>query len=323
MTNTSQAKFVDSFGLRVPIVQGPMGGISGAGLVAAVADAGALGILPIWANDVDQAVSSIKATQALTSKPIAVNLRADLVQLGHIDAALDAGVSIVHLFWGDPSSSMPAIRRAGASMIATVWNEDSAQAALDAGASALIAQGVEAGGHVYSDIPVQELLPIVLNIAGDIPVIAAGGCATTVDAINRIDQGAAGILCGTRFVLSTESDAHADYKRALMDSGENGTARSVCFDDFWSDAPHRTLANSTYKAWDAAGQPSAGNRPGEGDIILRTPDGIDFPRYHVMPPSRGMTGEILASAMYAGTGASRISDCIPAAQIVEEFAAAL
>jgi len=323
MTKASQAKFVADFGLKVPVVQGPMGNISGPKLVAAVANAGGLGILPIWLNTVEQTIATINATQALTTNPFAVNLRADLVQLDLVKAALDSGITIIHLFWGDPALSMPPVKHAGASMIATVWDHDSAQAALDAGASALIAQGVEAGGHVYGDTPLQKLLPIVLELAKNTPVIAAGGCATNVDAINMLNRGAAGILWGTRFVLSTESDAHEDYKRALIESDEGETARSMCFDDFWSNAPHRTLANSTFKAWDAAGQPSAGNRPGEGDIILHAPGGIEIPRYHAMPPALAMSGEIEASAMYAGTGASQLSDCLPAAEIIERFATAL
>ena len=323
MTKASQARFLKTFNLKTPLVQGPMGGVSGPDLVAAVANAGALGILPIWLNDADQAVSVIKETQALTTRPFAVNLRADLVQLELIEAALDSAVSIIHLFWGDPVLSMPPIQRAGASMIATVWDHDSARAALDAGASALIAQGVEAGGHVYGDTPVQELLPIVLNVANDIPVIAAGGCATNADGMRMMDSGAAGVLFGTRFVLSTESNAHEDYKLALIESGKGGTARSMCFDDFWSNAPHRTLANSTFKTWNAAGQPSAGSRPGEGDIILRAPGGIEIPRYHAMPPALGMSGNINEAALYAGTGAGRLEDCLPAAEIIERYAAVL
>jgi len=323
MTKSTQTKFVTDFGLKVPMIQGPMGNVSGPELVAAVANAGALGILPIWLNTVEQTIATIQATKTLTDRPFGVNVRADLVQLDLIQAALDTGVPIIHLFWGDPAASMPIIERAGARMIATVWNRDSAKAALDAGASALIAQGVEAGGHVYGDVPILDLVPMVLQLANGIPVIAAGGSANTADGVQMMELGAAGVLFGTRFVLSDESGAHEDYKRALIESGENETARSMCFDDFWPNAPHRTLANTTFKAWDAAGQPAAGKRPNEGDIILRAPGGIEIPRYHAMPPATGMSGDIRAAAMYAGTGASKLSDCLPAAEIVNRFAAAL
>ena len=67
-------------------------------------------------------------------------------------------------------------------------------------------------------------------------------------------------------------------KRAIIDAGENDTVRSLCFDGLWPDASHRTLVNSTFKAWDEAGRPPAGDRPGEGDIVLRGPGGPELRR---------------------------------------------
>ena len=166
--------FTRAFGLEVPIVQGPAGGVTGPALVAAVAEAGALGVLPIWIASPHGAARLVEATRQLTSRPFAVNLRADLVQIEHIVAALDAGIRDFHLFWGDPAPSMPPIRTAGARMIATIGDADAARAALEAGAAALVAQGVEAGGHVKGELPLRELLETVLPMAGDVPVIAAG-----------------------------------------------------------------------------------------------------------------------------------------------------
>ena len=142
MTDYSGNNFTRKFNLRVPIVQGPMGGVAGPELVAAVANAVGLGILPIWHQPAQMAARAIAETQALTDSAFGVNLRADLVQIEHIRTALDAGVSIIHLFWGDPSDSMGQIDAAGARMIATIGDAEAAKVALDAGASALIAQGV-------------------------------------------------------------------------------------------------------------------------------------------------------------------------------------
>src|SRR5665647_1521189 len=123
----------------------------------------------------------IKATQALTSRPFAVNIRADLVMHDMIAAAIDQGVGIVHLFWGDPASSMGAVRRGGARMIATVSDAETTRRALDAGAAGLIAQGVEAGGHVLGSTPLRDLLPLVVGLAGDVPIAAAGGLSDAED----------------------------------------------------------------------------------------------------------------------------------------------
>jgi len=322
MTNFTSTPFTRDFALDVPIVQGPMGGAAGPELVAAVCNAGALGILPVWFLGANEVADQVSATRTLTDRAFAVNIRADLQQLDHIQAAIDAGVSIIHLFWGDPAASMAPIRAAGARMLCTIGDPDAARAALDAGAVALVAQGVEAGGHVLGEMPLQNLLEAVLPIAGDVPVLAAGGLADAADVAAVMALGASGALLGTRFAATEESLAHDDYKQALMEAGTNATARSECFEIGWADAPHRHLVNDTYLQWDRAGRPGRGARPGEGDTVLRFGE-LEIPRYSVMPPERGMTGDIRAAVLYAGTGVERVRDCPPAATVVRELASRL
>jgi NAD(P)H-dependent flavin oxidoreductase YrpB (nitropropane dioxygenase family) len=319
MTITDRSNFLAEFGISVPLIQGPMGGVSGPRLVAAVANSGALGVLPIWADSLADAQSLIEQTQLLTSKAFAVNLRADLKQLEHIAMAADMGVKMFHLFWGDPSDSAASIRAKNAHFLATVGDREAAVRALDAGASAIVAQGVEAGGHVLSETSLPQLLSNVLSISDGVPVIAAGGITDLASAQVFFDMGASGVLCGSRFVASEESEAHEHYKAEIVDAGSNSTVRSLCFDLGWPDAPHRTLVNSTYQMWKEAGFPKIGERPGEGDTVLVTEEGVELPRYFVMPPKKGMSGDILAAATYAGEGVSRINAILPAASIVEEF----
>lgn len=263
--------FTAKFDLSVPIVQAPMGGVAGPKLVAAAANAGALAILPIWFGTADAAKDVINNTRALTRKPFAVNLRADLRQHDLISIAIDEGVSLFHLFWGDPAPSMPAIRRAGGKMIATVSDMETTKAALDAGAHALIAQGVEAGGHVYGTTPLKELIPLVVEMAAGIPVAAAGGIVDADDVVRAFGLGASAAVLGTCLVVTEESEAHVDYKRALIEAHSGDTVLSKCFDGFWPNAPHRTLKNSTYRMWNNANFPDAGTRPGEGDVLMRIP----------------------------------------------------
>lgn len=315
--------FIALFDLEVPLVQGPMGGISGPRLVSAVAEAGALAILPIWYLDLPAARAAIAEARAATSRSFAVNIRADLDQGDHIACALDAGVTTIHLFWGDPASSMPMIRGRNARMIATVSDTDTAKAALDAGAGALIAQGVEAGGHVLGSTPLGLLLDEVMPLAGDTPVIAAGGLADSTDVLEVIDRGAAGALLGTRFVATPESDAHDIYRQALIDARAEDTARTCCFDISWPDAPHRVLRNSTLRRWEDAGMPAAGSRPGEGEIVAEIPGLGAVPRYHTSPPIGAMRGEVEALAQYAGTGVTKIRSIVSASEIVREIGSAL
>lgn len=316
-------RFAAQFALHLPLVQGPMGGISGPRLVAAVAEAGALGILPIWHLDLQRARAAIDETFNSTRRTFAVNIRADLHQQDHIACALDAGVTAFHLFWGSPAASMVAIRRGRGRMIATVSDADTTKAALDSGALALIAQGGEAGGHVFGSAPLDTLLEEVLGLAGDTPVIAAGGLTDSSDVVEVLDQGAAGALLGTRFVATPESDAHEVYHRALIAAKADDTVRTCCFDISWPNAPHRVLRNSTYRIWEEAGMPSAGARPGEHESVATIAGRVEFPRYHAHPPTKAMTGDVEAMTLYAGTGVAKITSIRPAAEIIHEIGLAL
>jgi NAD(P)H-dependent flavin oxidoreductase YrpB (nitropropane dioxygenase family) len=318
-----ETSFTRTFALKLPVVQAPMGGVAGPALVAAAANAGALGILPIWFGSPSAAREQIAATRRLTAKPFAVNLRADLVQSELVATAADCGVSIVHLFWGDPARSMPAVRRAGARLIATVSDADTTKAALDAGAAGLIAQGVEAGGHVFGTIPLAELIGLVVDLARGVPVAAAGGIVDADDAWAAFSLGATAVVLGTSLIATQESEAHEDYKRALIEARAGDTVLSTCFDGFWPDAPHRTLRNSTFRAWDAAGRPrAAASRPGEGDVLARLGE-IAIPRYHAMTPRAGIRGDCEAMALYAGMGVAKVTTVRPAGDVIEQLAIAL
>lgn len=314
-----QTPFTRLFGLRTPIVQAPMGGVAGSRLVSAVANAGAFGILPIWHLPVDVARALVAETRARTRRPFAVNLRADLDQHDHARAAVDAGAAAVHLFWGDPLPVARSVHQRGARLLTTVWDADSARRALDAGACAVIAQGVEAGGHVRGTRPRQALLDEVRSVVGTLPVVAAGGLATAEDVAAVLSAGADAAALGTRFAVTEESDAHPGYKQALIAAEGDATVLSTCFDGDWPDAPHRTLANSTYRAWDAAGRPRQGQRPGEGEVVLYGRGGAELPRYHMALPTREDRGDWEATALYAGCGVGSISEELPVAALIDRL----
>ncbi len=319
---TLSTAFTKRFDLSVPVIQAPMGGVAGPRLIAAAANAGALGNLPIWFFPADTARQVIRQTRALTAKPFAVNLRADLKQEELIALAAEEGVTLFNLFWGNPAPSMPAIRRAGGRLIATISDKDGAKAALDAGAEALIAQGVEAGGHVFGTTPLAELVPAVAELAGSVPVVAAGGIVEAQDMVRAFGWGAAGVVLGSCLIVTDDADAHPGYRKALLEAKAGDTVLSKCFDGFWPDAPHRTLKNSTYRMWSEAGFPKSGTRPGEGDIVVRGPGGAEIPRYHAATASAGTTGDCEAMALYAGTGVGRIREAKSASAFIRDIVAA-
>ena len=202
-------------------------------------------------------------------------------------------------------------------MLVQVGSGDAARAAADAGADALIVQGVEAGGHVQG---VVGLLPLLAEVrrAVSLPVFAAGGIGDPASARAVLAAGAVAVVMGTRFVASDESDAHPRYKARLLQAEARDTALTELFDVGWPASPHRVLRNSTYTRWEAAGSPLSGERPEEGEEVV---SGI--PCYAANLPLAGMEGDVEAMAMYAGQSVGAITEVEPAAAIVERFAPAL
>jgi NAD(P)H-dependent flavin oxidoreductase YrpB (nitropropane dioxygenase family) len=199
----------------------------------------------------------------------------------------------------------------------TVGSVDDARAAEQAGVDVLVAQGVEAGGHVYGTQPLHRLLADIAA-ACELPVIAAGGIATADDVAAAVALGACGVWVGTRFVAAAESRAHPAYRQAIIDGGPDATVWTAdCFDSSWKAAPHRVLRNRTVE-----GYLRDGVRAGR-DPIAATPRGAPIPRYDDRPPLDGMTGEVREMAMYAGCGVERIARIEPAADIVADLARGL
>jgi hypothetical protein len=93
----------------------------------------------------------------------------------------------------------------------------------------------------------------------------------------------------------------------------------MCFQDGWPGAIHRTLRNGTLSRWEAAGCPPVGRRPGEGDVVARREDGSDVVRYHFASPQRGVEGDVLDLALYAGAGVGDVNDLPAAGDLVRRL----
>jgi len=287
-------------------------------LAIAVSNAGALGAIGTTNVAADRVKALVSETRAGTSRPFAVNFLLAL-EPTTLDVALEAGAPIVQFSWGLPiGDAVAAIRRAGAKMGIQIANAEGAKRALDLGADYVICQGLEAGGHVQAASPLDETLPRVLDVAGQTPVIAGGGVANGQAIHRALLAGASGVLIGTRFVATKESNAHPDYKSALTRARAADTAFTVCFQDGWA-ATHRALRNRTFTNWEAAGCPGPGKRPGEGDIVATSATGAAIRRYSYSSPRPGTTGDILEMALYAGRGVDAIRDLPAAGELVERL----
>jgi len=228
-------------------------------------------------------------------------------------------IPVVTFSWGDPSPFVPALHAAGVRVFAQVGSVAAGETAAAAGADALIAQGLEAGGHVESTTSLPVLVAALRRRTG-LPVIAAGGIADAATAAAARGAGAAAVAVGTRFVASEESTSFDSYKEALVAAGADDTVLTGVFDVGWPDAAHRVLRNSTYRAWEAAGCPAPGARPGEGDVV-GTYRGDPIPRYSVESPGPGVeSDDPEALCLYAGQGVELIDGVLPAARIVEQLA---
>jgi len=316
---TLRTPLCDLLGIELPIVQAPVS--DSPALAAAVSNAGGLGMLQLSWFGLDEARAAIRETRRLTGRPFGVNLVLEWPQEERLELALEEGVPVVSLFWGDPAPSVGPVHEAGGLVLFTVGSAAQASRAADLGVDAVVAQGWEAGGHVWGEVSTLALVPAVVDAVTPLPVLAAGGIADGRGLAAALALGAAGVWVGTRFVGSEEAGVHPLYKRLLAQAAETDTVHSSLFDVGWPDAPHRALKNSTVRLWEEAGRPASGARPGEGEPVAARADGSPVPRYSSSPPRQGMTGDLEALALYAGQGAALVREVLPAGEIVRTMAA--
>jgi nitronate monooxygenase len=303
-------------GIEQPIVQAPMAAIPG--LAAAVSNAGALGMLTLtWSDD---AGAVVRETAAQTTRPFGGNLVLIDDQHRRLDQALAAGLRIVSFMWGDPSGYIGAVHDAGGIVLHTVGTAEEARRSVASGADVIVAQGREAGGHVWGTIGTLPLVPAVVDAVAPVPVIAAGGIGDARGVAAVLALGAQAAWLGTRFLLAEEMPIHEDYQRRLIAAAEtDAQLYPNLYEVGWPDSPHRALRNSTATAWEAAGRPPLAQRPGAGDVIAHFASGEAIVRYEPAPPMAGTTGDIEALSMWAGQGVALARQRQSAADIVAEL----
>jgi nitronate monooxygenase len=311
--------FTRLLGIDVPIVQAPIGGMAQPRLAAAVSNAGALGMLALTWLDPDQVAPTIRETQGLTKKPFGVNLVLQWPQEHRLREALDAGARFVSFFWGDPSPHLAAIHEVGGIAALTVGSANEARAAAAAGVDVIVAQGWEAGGHVWGEVATMPLVPAVVDAVNPVPVVAAGGLADGRGLAAILALGASAGWYGTRFVMCEEAASLRRYRELLVTADETATFHSTLFDIGWPNAPHRVLRTGMIDAWIDAGQPAPGARPGEGDVVGHWPDGTAIARYGAASPQEGVVGDVDALSLWAGQSVGSIRDVLPAAEIVRRI----
>ena len=307
-------------GIEQPIVQAPM--VAVPELAAAVSNAGALGMVTLtWSTPAGDVV---RQTAALTDRPFGGNLIIDSDQHHRLDEALEAGLRIISLFWGDPTAYVEQVHDAGGIVLHTVGSAEEGRQAVAAGVDVIVAQGWEAGGHVRGQVATLPLVPAVVDAVAPVPVIAAGGIGDGRGVAAVLALGAQAAWLGTRFLLARETPIHEEYRQRLVDAVETDAQwYPDLYDVGWPNASHRALRNSTAEAWEAAGRPALGSRPGEGEVIGHFPSGEEILRYEPGAPLVGTTGDIEALSMWAGQSVALAKKPQSAAEIVAELVSGL
>lgn len=338
---------IKRLGLEVPVLQAPMAGVSTPALAAAVSNAGALGALGLGATDATGAHRMITEVQARTTRPYNVNLfvhatpprdregeAAWLAWLQPLFAQYGAQAPteldlpytsfaedpdmlrmllavrppVISFHFGLPSpAKVAALRGTGAVLLASVTSLAEAREAEKAGMDAVIAQGVEAGGHrgVFNTAAPDDKLGVMaltrlLVREGSCPVVAAGGVMDGAGVAAMLDLGAVAAQMGTAFILCPESAADAAYRAALLGSAGHHTRLTTLI----SGRPARALANHFTALADKDGVPTPPPYPrayAAGKAL------------HAAARASGETG---FSAQWAGQGAP-LARAMPAAQLVQ------
>src|SRR6476659_4018967 len=308
-------------GIEHPIISAPMGpDLTGPELVAAVSNAGGLGILQAQFCPPPVFRQEIRRVRALTSKPFGVNLLLHFPVEEQVAICLEERVPVLSFFWGDPTPYVERAHAAGVKVFQQVGSVADARRAADAGVDVIIAQGVEAGGHIVGQVSTLALVPRVVDAVAPRPVAAAGGIGDARGVVAVLALGAQAAVLGTRFLASVESRAHPLYKQKLLQAGEADTVRTILFGHGWPNAPHRTLLTLFVEQWlgqEARGQESRPDEPVVGRTVIA---GHAMPvlRFMGMPPNCDATGEIESMDLLAGQDVGLVGEIKPAGQIVRE-----
>ena len=301
----------DVLGIVHPIVQAGMAGPwhTNAELVAAVSEAGGLGVLGCLGRSPDEAVTEIRRIRSLTQRPFGVNFVLHVRNDETFAACLDEGVPVFSFFRGDPAEAVARAHQAGALTIHQITTAAEARRACEVGVDVLVAQGNEAGGHM-GPLPLFGLLPEVVAIAESRPVLAAGGIVDGHGLAAVLCLGAAGVLMGTRFLATPESPASAVHKAAILAAkGPDASVASEIFDILWGvpwpGVQVRALRNKLTERW-VGREDELRARRAEAAAALEQAEAANDPE---------------ESGLLAGMGAGRISELKPAGQVVRDVMA--
>ena len=247
MSHPFHTPICDLFGIEYPIFLAGMGGVSTAPLVAAVSNAGGLGIIGAATMGPDMLRDEIHHTRELTDKPFAVDLLAPIPDRirPQIQVLYEEDVRIFVAGLAVPADFIDEMHQRDMTVVVMCGKVRHAEKSEAAGADVVAAQGTEAGGHT-GEVGAMALVPQVVD-AVSIPVLAAGGLADGRGLVAALALGAQGAVFGTRFIASDESQAADGYRKALVHARDDSTVRTRSY----TGKPARTIRNQRTDEWEA------------------------------------------------------------------------
>jgi NAD(P)H-dependent flavin oxidoreductase YrpB (nitropropane dioxygenase family) len=321
-------KLTEDYGLEYPFVGAGMGFIALPELVAAVSNAGGLGLLGVGPAPPPVMRQMIQKIKGLTRQPYGVDLIHENTAFGpattddHIDACIVEGVKLAVFFWNlPPKAWVQRLRESGA----RVWYQGSsitkAKEAVDMGMAAVIAQGSEAGGHNKSELGLFALLPAMKDALPSTPVIAAGGIADGRGVAAALALGADGVCVGTRLLASSEANIHPEYQARVVAAEGEDVVRTCIFGPEWPDQPMLVLRNRVVSEWAGRDektppQPVPPAAIGQTDLFGHP---YPMPKFSAALPTPETTGDFEEMCLAAGRGVGLVRKVKPAGEIVREM----
>jgi len=291
----------DLFGIEHPVIQGGMAWLGTAELASAVSNGGGLGIIGAGNAPTSWVRDQIRATRERTNRPFALNIMLMSPFIEEIiQVVLEEGVPIVTTGGGNPGVYISTFKQAGIKVMPVVSSVALAQRLQRAGADALVAEGLESGGHV-GETATMALVPQVVD-GVTIPVVAAGGIGDGRGLAAALALGAQGVQLGTRFACAEECVAHANFKQKLLQARD----RATVITGYSTGHPVRCIENRLARQFQALEKNGASVEElellGQGKLELAT-----------------LEGDIENGSVMAGQICGLIKEVKPAAVIIKEI----
>lgn len=294
-----KTELCDVLGIEYPIIQGAMAHISDAHLAAAVSNAGGLGVIASTLHDAAWVEEQVTLCRELTDKPFAVNLimESSLVE-ECARKCVELKVPICTISAGKPDAIVPILVEGGVKVICLIPHARAAKKMQDLGATAVVAEGMEGGGHIGR----MCTFPMVRQVAEavDIPVIAAGGIADGHGFLAALALGAVGVQMGTAFLVADECPISNEYKQMVIDAADSSTVLT----GEYGGKQVRCIKNAfTEKYWELHDSGASSE---------------ELDQYCTGSVGRAVRGDVDGGAFSAGMICGLIKETKPAAQIIQD-----